>query len=90
MSINSNLDPLESAATFPYLGHTIAYNNINWVDLYQNLRKVQQRWGMVSKVLLNAGGKVQAHEMMYKSVAYMVLLYGSESLVVMDAMMKEF
>ena len=44
---------------------------------------------MVSKVLLKAGEKVQAHEMIYKSVEYMVLFYGSESLVVMDAMMKE-
>ena len=29
VTIKVKLDPLESAVAFPYLGHTIAYNNSN-------------------------------------------------------------
>ena len=42
-TINFKLYPLESAATFLYLGCTIVYNNSNWMALYHNLRKVQRR-----------------------------------------------
>ena len=40
VTIKVNLDLLESSSTFPYLGHNIAHNNSDWVDLYQNLRKL--------------------------------------------------
>ena len=56
--ININLNPLESVETFPYLGHTITYNNSNWEAHYHNTRKAQQRWEMVLKVLVKAGATV--------------------------------
>ena len=68
MSIRVNLDPLESSATFPCLGHTIAYKNSNWESLYHNPRKAQQRWGMVPKVLVKTEANVRSREMMYKTV----------------------
>ena len=51
MYIKVNLDPLESAASFPCLCRIITYNNINWVALYHNLGKAQRQCAMVSKVL---------------------------------------
>ena len=36
---------------FPYLVRTIAYNNIDWAAVYQNLRKEQRRWEMVVRIL---------------------------------------
>ena len=60
MSIKVNLEPLESAATFPYLGFTIGYNNSDWVALYHNLFKARRWWGMVLNVLENIGAKVRS------------------------------
>ena len=42
MTIELNIDPLKSVTTLPYLGHTIEFNNRDWVNLYQNLRKSQR------------------------------------------------
>ena len=44
------------------------------------------RWHMVSRVMVNVGATVQAKSMIYKAVMHTVLLYGSESLVITDAM----
>ena len=43
---------------------------------------------MILKVLTKMGVMVQAHGMLYKAVAQMVLLYGSESWVVTGAILK--
>ena len=43
---------------------------------------------MVTKVLVKAGSTVQAQSMMYKEVIQMMLLYVSDSWVVLDAIMK--
>ena len=42
---------------------------------------------MVEKVLGNREEPIKAYEMMYKAVAYVVLLYGSDIWVATDAMM---
>ena len=52
--------PLYSVSTSPYLGRTIAFNNSDWADLYQNLSKAQRHWVMLSGVLVKAGVKVRA------------------------------
>ena len=43
---------------------------------------------MVAKVLVNMGVMVRAQVMMYKALAQKVLLYGSESWVLMEVMLK--
>ena len=55
MLINVNAEPLEPAASIPYLVCTVAYNNNDWVDLYQNLKKARWRWEMLSKVVTKTG-----------------------------------
>ena len=88
MSIKDNLEPLDSAATFPYLGCTIVYNNSDWAALYHNVRKYQRRWGMVSSVMVKAVAAVQSQEMMYTAVVQTGMLYNSDSWVITDTMMK--
>ena len=56
--------------------------------MYQNLRKARRRWGVVVRVLEKTGATVQARGMMYKAVANLVLLYGSEIWVVTGEMLK--
>ena len=52
--------PLELVSTFPYLVHTIMFNNSNWEALYQNLRKAQSHWGVVLGVLVKSGATVKS------------------------------
>ena len=62
-------------------------NNSDNVEFYSNLRKAQRRWGTVEKVLGKKGAPIKDRPMMYKAILQAVLLYGSESWVVTDAMM---
>ena len=42
-----NSDSMDPPAAFSYLGLTVAYNKIDWADLYQNCKKDQRWWVMV-------------------------------------------
>ena len=83
-----NVEALPPSEAFPYLGWTITYNNTNCLAVYQNLRKSRRRWGMITGLLANTGSTVPAQGMVYKEVAHSLLLYGSESWVMMGEMLK--
>ena len=68
VSVWVNTEQLEPADDFTYLGHTIAYNNIDWAAVYHNLRKDQKRWRIIYKVLTKTGAMVQTRGMLYKSL----------------------
>ena len=70
VAIRVNLDPLKATTAFPYLGRMVTFNNILWASLHINMRKAQQRCGMVSKVLGNTGAPVKSHAMMYKAFVH--------------------
>ena len=63
-----NTKTLPSSEAFPYLGRTIAYNNINWEEVCLNLKKVWMRWAMISRVLERTGATVRSQGAMYKAV----------------------
>ena len=81
MSIQVNLEPIDTTDASPYLGRTINFKKSDWAALYLNLRKAQGRWGMVVKVPTKTIATVRARLMIYKAVVQMVLLYSSESWV---------
>ena len=56
--IRFNLEPLDTIATLPLLGHTITFNISNWEYLYCNMSKVQWQWGMVEKLLVKVDATV--------------------------------
>ena len=56
--------------------------------MFQNSRKAQRWWGMISKLFKKPRETVQDHGMMYKLVAQTVLIYVSKSWVVTGAMLK--
>ena len=72
-----NTEALPLSEDFPYLGRKISYNNIDWMEVYQNLRKAWRRWGMIDKVLVKTGATVQARGVVYKALDQSILLYGS-------------
>ena len=86
MAIREQLEPLKATTTFPYLGRTVMYNNSNWEALYSKVRKAQQRWGIVTKVMWNTGAPIKSRSVMYKVVVQAVLLYRSEIWLIMDNM----
>ena len=85
MEIKVNMNPLEATTVSPYLGLTITYNNNYLAALYINLRKYQRRWVVVAKVLGKIGESVKSHNIMYKAVVQVVILYESKNLMVTDA-----
>ena len=88
MSISVNAEPLEPTTEFPYLGHTVYYNNIDWAALYQNLRKARRWWRMVANVVKKMGEMVRGQGILYKAFIQTLMLYGSEIWVVTGAMLK--
>ena len=52
------------------------------------MRKAQQRWDMVAKVLMKTGATVWAQSMVYKVGVQTVLIYGSDTWVVTDEMLE--
>ena len=66
----------------------MAFNNSDWADLYQNLRKAWCWWGMVEKVSMRTGVAVRARAMLYKALVQMILLYGIKRWVVTGEMLK--
>ena len=88
VSFHINAETLPPLKAFPYLGHTIAYNNSDWEAVYLNLIKARRRWGIIAMVLEIIGATVRAQGEMYKAVAQLVLLYGSNKWVVTVDMLK--
>jgi hypothetical protein len=79
---------LEKVDTFRYLGRLLSYNNSDWPTLFYNLKKAQQRWGMVSRVLVRDGASTHAMGLFYKAIVQAVLLYGCETWTLTDPMIK--
>ena len=88
VSFHINVEVLPPPEALPYLGQMIAYNNSNWSSVYQNPKKAQRRWVMITKVLSKTGAMVRARGMMYKAVDQSVILYGSNIWVVTVEMLK--
>ena len=75
MSIQVNLEPLETTSAFPYLVRVADFNNSGLEAMYGNMMKTQRQWGMMAKVLTKTGETVRARAMIYKSVVKTMLLY---------------
>ena len=88
MSISVNVDPLEKAVDFPYLGRTFTYNNSNWEALYQNPHKSRRLWGVVGKVVTKTGAMVRLQGILYKTIVQSVMIYGIYRWVVTGAALK--
>ena len=86
VAIKANIKPLEAATELTYLVRTITYNNIDWTEIYRNLRKSQRIWGMMEKVLRKMGELTKDQEMTYKMVVQAVLIHGRKVWVVTDEM----
>ena len=80
--------PLDRVTSFRYLGRELSFNNSDWPALFRQLQKARQRWGLLSRVLEHQGASIRAKGLFYKTIVMSVLLYGSETWVVTDTMLK--
>ena len=87
VSFQINVKTLPSLKELPYLGRTITFNNSNWAAVYLNLRKFWRQWGVIARVLERTGVTVRSWGEIYKEVAQLVLIYGSESWVATGEML---
>ena len=83
-----NNELLEKVDVFRYLGRLLSYNNSDWPTLYYNLKKAQQRWAMVARILVRDGASRRAMGMFYKGIVQAILLYGCETWTLTNPMIK--
>jgi hypothetical protein len=81
-------ETLAKVSYFRYLGRILSFNNSDWPALYHNLKKAQQRWGMVTRLLARDGASARARGHFYVAIVQAVLLYGCETWTVTPAMLK--
>jgi hypothetical protein len=75
---------IEQVDVFRYLGRPMSADDNDRHALYHNLRKAQQRWAMVSRVLTREGATPKISAMFYKAVCMSVLLFSSETWVLTE------
>ena len=78
--------PLESVRTFKYLGRILSYDNKDWPAVIGNIRKARAKWAMVRRVLTRDGATPRVSGFFYKAVVQSVLLYGSDTWTLTEAM----
>jgi len=79
---------LDKVLSFRYLGRIIAASNSDWPALYRNLQRARQQWAYIARPLANDGASPRAAGMFYKAIVQSVLLYGCETWVLTEPMLK--
>jgi hypothetical protein len=79
---------LAKVTSFCYLGRILSFNNSDWPALYAQLKKAQQRWGMISRLLIREGASHKARGHFYVAIVQAVLLYGCKAWTVTPRMLR--
>ena len=80
--------PIESVTEFCYLGRILTVIDDDWPEVVGNLRKAEKSWGRLAKVLSREGADPKVSWAFYIAVTQAVLLFGSETWVLMRRMEK--
>jgi hypothetical protein len=81
-------EPLESVSIFKYLGRLLSSNDDDWPAVHRNLSKARKSWARISRILTRDGATPRVSGMFYKAVVQSILLFGSETWVVTNTMLK--
>ena len=79
---------IERVARFRYLGRILDENDDDRHALERQLARARARWSRIAPVLRSEGVRPKAMGYFYKAVVQAILLYGSETWVVSDSLMK--
>ena len=82
-------DPfIEGVKQFKYLGRILEEADSDWQAVQRNNNKARIVWWRLVKLLIREGGDSHVSELFYKEVFQSVVLFGSESWALLDAMMR--
>lgn len=80
--------PIKHPKEFKYLGRIMEENDDDQAAINRNLQKARQKWGMIGRIFAKKGANSKVMGSFYKTIIQSVLLYGSESWVISNHMMK--
>ena len=82
-------DPfIEGVKQFKYLGRILEEVDSDWQAVQRNTNKARIVWWRLVKLLRREGGGSHVSELFYKEVFQSVVLFGSESWALSEAMMQ--
>ena len=79
---------LETVPVFKYLGRHLSQDNSDWPAVLYNIKKARKRWAMVRKVLVRDRASPRVSGYFYNAVVQSVLLYGAETWVLTDPLIR--
>jgi len=79
---------LESVSSFKCLGRIISADDSDVPAVVSNIQKARGRWAMVTRILTREGASPKVSAMFYKAVVQSVLLFGCETWVESNAIMR--
>ena len=78
--------PLSQVTSFKYLGIVLAAEENDWPAVVRNLRRARQKWARLTQVLSREVADAKTSGQIYLVVVQSVLLYGSETWVLIPRM----
>ena len=78
--------PLETVTLFNYLGRVLMAGDDECPAVMINLKKVRKSWAQLTRILGREGANLRVSGMFFKAVVQVVLLFGSETWVMIPCM----
>ena len=80
--------PIKNVREFKYLGRILDDEDKDSPAIARNLKRARQKWGMIGRILSKEGACPKSMATFYKAILLSVLLYGSESWVLSQSMLR--
>ena len=80
--------PLPVVPSFKYLGRVLTFSYDDWVSVISNIRKDQKWWVRMLWITWRYRTNMWVYGLFYNSVVQTVLMYGSETWVLMPRMVQ--
>ena len=83
-----DVDCIEGVGSFKYLGRILDQSDDDWPSVLQNVGKARRVWSQLGKLLWREGVEPRVPNMFYWAVVQAVLLFGAETWVLSEAMLR--
>ena len=80
--------PLDMVTSFRYLGRVILAADDDWPVVVRNLSQARSVWRRMTRILIREGKVPRVSGLFFKAMVPVVLIFGSETLVVTPRMVK--
>ena len=80
---------MENVTTFRYLGRPLDQTDDDWPSVQRNIMRTRSVWGILGILLQHEGAEPRVSAIFYRAVVQAVLLYGSETWVLLAAMQRK-